>query len=58
MQLEMEILEDTNYKTILKAEVCPINPIHFTYHLKNQPSDLHCKTIDWFSYDKRPPNRP
>ena len=28
MQLETEISEDGNYKSILKAEVCPINPIH------------------------------
>ena len=37
--------EDANYKSILKAEVCPINPI---------PSDSHRKTVDWFSYDKSP----
>ena len=38
MQLEMEISEDANYKSILKAEVCPINLILF---------DPHRKTVDW-----------
>ena len=47
MQLDMEISEDANYKSILKAEVCPINPI---------PSDPRRKTVDWFPYDKCPPN--
>ena len=43
MQLEMEISEDGNYKSILRAEVCPIYLI---------PSDPHHKTVDWFPYDK------
>ena len=42
MQLEMEILEDGNYKSILKTEVCRRNH----------------KTIDWFPHDKCPPNKP
>ena len=45
MELEVEISEDANYKSILKAEVCPINPI---------PSDPHRKTVDWFLYDVFP----
>ena len=48
MQLEMEISEDANYKSILKAEVCPINLILF---------DPHRKTVDWFPYDKCPTSR-
>ena len=39
IQLETEISEDVNYKSILKAEVYPINPI---------PSDPDHKTVDWF----------
>ena len=39
MQLEMEIWEDANYKSILKAEVCPINPI---------PSDRIVKQLTGF----------
>ena len=39
IQLETEISEDGNYKSILKAEVCPINPI---------PSDQDHKTVEWF----------
>ena len=35
----MKILEDGNYKSILKAEMCPIKPI---------PSDPDHKTVDWF----------
>ena len=57
MQLDAEI-SDANFKSMnFKAEVCPINPIYFTYHLKNQPSNPHSKTADGFPYDKCPPNR-
>ena len=52
MQLDVEISEDANYKSILskKAEVCLINLIEFIYHLKNKPPDLHGKTVDWFPF--------
>ena len=39
IQLETEISGNESYKSILNAEVYPINPI---------PSDPDHKTVDWF----------